>query len=336
MNMKLPILLAALFFCFTALGSRGEAKDLIFNLGYEMIQVIDTDTDQITDIPLRGAVRDTVFSADKKFLYVTGSRRWIHKIDVEKKQLVKTFQVESKGWDRLMYGLALSADGKTGYVHTFSRRTANGEAQMGSPQVSQIDLSNGKILRSVDVPWGVASLALVKGEKTLYAIGQDLYTLDVSQKEMKVVATEPMFEQGINILALWHNTEENGGVWLSPFYNAEGLGLLSIDTQTGKIDKTMIQGDPVFAYSATYSPDKTKAYAIMDELNVIDLKTKTVSASIPIHEGTCYGVMPTSDGKKIYAGGGGSTITVYDAVTLKPLKVLQMETDAMGLRKLTL
>lgn len=336
MNMKPHILLAALLLCFTALGGRGEAKDLIFNMGYEMVQVIDADTDQITDIPIKGAVRDTVFSADKKFFYVTGNRRWIQKIDVEKKQLVKTIQVESKGWDRLVYGLVLSADGKTGYVHTLSRRTAKGEAQLASPQVLQIDLDSGKILRSVDVPWGVANLALVKGGTTLYAVGQDLYTLDVSQKEMKVVATEPMFEQGINILPFWHNTEENGGIWLSPFYNAEGLGLLSIEIQTGKIEKTMIQGDPIFAYSATYSPDKTKVYAIMDELNVIDLKTKTVTASIPIHEGTCYGVMPTSDGKKIYAGGGGATITVYDAVTLKPLKVLQMETDAMGLRRLTL
>ena len=32
------------------------------------------------------------------------------------------------------------------------------------------------------------------------------------------------------------------------------------------------------------------------------------------HEGTCYGVSVTSDGKKVYMGGGGSTLTIYDAL----------------------
>jgi DNA-binding beta-propeller fold protein YncE len=74
-----------------------------------------------------------------------------------------------------------------------------------------------------------------------------------------------------------------------------------------------------FAYNAIYSPDKTKAYAVMDEVAIIDLKSKTYEKIVPIPEGTCYGVMPTSDGKKIYAGGGGSTITVFHPTTRPPI-----------------
>jgi glutamine cyclotransferase len=55
---------------------------------------------------------------------------------------------------------------------------------------------------------------------------------------------------------------------------------------------------------------------------------------VPIAEGTCYGVNVSSDGRKVYVGGGGSTLTVYDAQTLKPIKVLQMASDGMDVRRL--
>jgi len=43
----------------------------------------------------------------------------------------------------------------------------------------------------------------------------------------------------------------------------------------------------------------------------------------------------SGDSKKIYVGGGGSTLTVYDAKTLKALKVLQMASDGMDIRRVS-
>ena len=77
-----------------------------------------------------------------------------------------------------------------------------------------------------------------------------------------------------------------------------------------------------------------RAYAVMDDLTVIDLAKKRYVASVPNKEGTCYGVNVSSDGKKIYIGGGGSTVTIYDARTLKRIKVLQMASDGMDLRRI--
>jgi DNA-binding beta-propeller fold protein YncE len=336
MNIKKYAFLAALLFCTAAVCDRVEAKDLIIHMGYEMIQVIDADTDEITNIPMKGASRDSVFSADRKSLYITGSRTVIHKLDLKKMQIVNSITVEEKGWERFIYGIAVSKDDKTAYVNVFSRRTEKGEAVIGHPEVLQIDLENGKILRSLEVPFGVVSLCLVENDTKLYAMGQDISTIDVSQEQMRLVDTDGLFDLGINLFALWHYTAENDGVWLSPYYSAEGMGLLSIDTKSGKVTRTMLEGEPPFAYNAVYSPDKTKAYAVMDEVAVIDLKTKTYEKIVPIPEGTCYGVMPTTDGKKVYAGGGGSTITVFDAKTMEPIKILQMETDGMGLRRVTL
>jgi DNA-binding beta-propeller fold protein YncE len=335
MNIKKHLFFTAFLLCLTLVAGRVEARDLIFHLGYSMIQVIDPQTDQITDIPLKGAVRDTAFSADKKFLYATGDRRYIHKIDTGSLRLVQTIQVEAQGWERFVFGFTVAADGKTAYVHYFSRRHEKGEAIIGSPAVAQIDLSNGKVLRSIDVPWGVASLALVKGGTTLYAVGQDLYAIDLTKKEMSIVETHPLFEKGIDMLAFWHYTEENNGVWLSPYYTEEYMGLFSIDVKTGEFAANPIEGDPVFAYNAVYSPDGTKAFALMDDVSIIDLKTYTYDKIVPIPEGTCYGGAFTTDGKRFYVGGGGSTITVFDTATMVPLKIIQMKTDGMGLRRLT-
>jgi len=330
------LMVAVILSCLVFSG-QAVAKDLVFHLGYGVVQVIDTETDLITDIPVQGAVRDSVFSADKKFLYVTGGmRRVIQKIDIQKLKVVNTFSVESQGWERFIFGMALSKDGKTGYVHVFSRRTQDGEAIFGAPKVLQIDLDNGKVLRSIEVPLGVASLSLVENDTKLYAVGLDIYAIDITQKKMKVVDTIPLFDKGINMLALWHYTAENDGTWLSPYYSAEGMGLLSIDTGSGKIAETLIQGEPPFAYNAVYSPDKTTAYSVMDEVAVIDLKTRTYKKIVPVPEGTCYGVIPTTDGKKLYAGAGGSTVTVFDLKTMEPIKVLQMETDGMALRRISI
>jgi DNA-binding beta-propeller fold protein YncE len=113
------------------------------------------------------------------------------------------------------------------------------------------------------------------------------------------------------------------------------MGLVSIDTASGRITDTPLEGPPVFAYSVMRSPDKKKVYAVMDELTVIDLESRSYEHVIPIPGGTNYAINVSSDGSKIYVAGGGSTATVFDAKSLRPIKVLQMETDGMDFRRLT-
>ena len=120
MNFKKFTFLASLLLCSLMVGDRAEAKDLIFHMGNEMIQVIDADTDAITSIPIKGAARDSVFSADKKFLYVTGTRRNIQKLDLQKMQIVNNIQIEEKA------GNASSMD-------LLSVRTARPVTSMFSP-----------------------------------------------------------------------------------------------------------------------------------------------------------------------------------------------------------
>jgi DNA-binding beta-propeller fold protein YncE len=143
-----------------------------------------------------------------------------------------------------------------------------------------------------------------------------------------------MFDKKMNILPLFTYTAENNGVALLPYWIGEAGGLLSIDTNTGKITETPIKG-PMMVYGAMYSPDMKKAYANMDELYVIDLATRAITNTIVVPTGTTFAVMTSADGKKIYLQ-GGPTITIYNAETLKIVKTLKMSTDGMLLRRLTL
>jgi DNA-binding beta-propeller fold protein YncE len=313
-----------------------QAKDTFYYLGYGLIQVVDGDTDAIVaDIPVDGWIRESDFTADRKFLYVVTKRHLIHKIDLAEKQVVSTIDAFGDGWDRFIYGFDLAPDGKSAFVNLLSRTTRKGEAVVAPPMLAQINLEDGQIMRSIEVPWGSASLVSVKNSTNIYVIGKDIVKVDVSGGEMKVTGTYPMFEKKWNILPLWDNTMENGGVFMVNYYTPEWMGLVSIDTSSGEITDTPLDGPPVFAYSVMLSPDKQKVYAVMDELTVIDLETRSYEHVIPIPGGTHYAINVSSDGSKIYVSGGGATTTIFDAKSLKPIKVLQMETDGMDLRRLT-
>jgi DNA-binding beta-propeller fold protein YncE len=138
----------------------------------------------------------------------------------------------------------------------------------------------------------------------------------------------------MNILPFWDYAFDNGGVASMNYYTEKYMGLLLVDQQSGRVDDLPIKGDPAMAYSVVLAPDRKRAYAVMDDLTVIDLAKKAYVASVPLKEGTCYGVNVSSDGTKVYAAGGGSTLTVFDARTLKPIKVLQMASDGMDLRRI--
>ena len=313
-----------------------SAKDTFYYIGHGMIQVVNGDSDAIVaDIPVDGWLRETDFSADNKFLYVTAKRHLIHKVDLAENRVVSTIDVGDNAWDRFIYGFDLAPDGKTAFVNLLSRTTRKGEAVVAPPRLAQIDLEDGHIIRSIDVPWGSASLVSVKNSTQIYVIGKDIVKVDVSADEMQIMDTYPMFEKQWNILPLWDNSRENGGVFMVNYYTPELMGLVSIDTHNGEITDTPLAGPPVFAYSVMRSPDHKKVYAVMDELTVIDFETRTYESSIPIPGGTNYAINVSSDGKKIYVAGGGSSTTVYDAQSLKPIKVLKMKTDGMDFRRLT-
>ncbi|MBI5443493.1 MAG: hypothetical protein HY900_20070 [Deltaproteobacteria bacterium] len=335
MNRGALSLLGAVAGLALAWSSPGVAGDTFFYIGYDVVQVVDGATDEIVaDIPAKGWLRDSAMSADGKFLYVSANRHVLHKIDLAARKLVKSIDVNGDGWERLIYGFVLSANGKTVYAHLLFRATRGGEVAIRPPAVAEVDLETGKVLRSVEVPWGSGNLIGIQDGKTLYAIGQDLVRLDVSGPELKVVEVRPLIDKGKNTLPFWPNADRNGGVAVAPYYTATSMGALFIDTKTGKVvDKPL--KDFAMVYGLALSPDGKKAYGNMDDLVVFDLGTGKLLKHAPIEEGTNFAISISSDGKKVYSMAGGYTMTVFDAETLKSLKVLRMASDGMDMIRLT-
>jgi DNA-binding beta-propeller fold protein YncE len=321
--------------CLTTLAGGVAAKELIITQGNNLMEVIDTETDDIVaSIPVDGFVRDVVWSDDKKTMYATTRRRAIVKIDLEQTKVVKTYDAGVDGWKRMIWGFVLCNDHKTAYINSIDRKVEGGEVLV-RPTISQINLEDGKVLRSMTPPWGVSALLYQKNDKTLFAVGLDIYKIDISQSEMKIVDTYPMLDKKKNMLAVWPNIRENGDIFMANYYTPEYMGLLAIDANTGEILDRRINGPPVMAYSFIYSPDKKKAYGMMEDVTVIDLESNNVIKSFPNAEGTSFSLIPSGDGKKLYAGAGGSVMTVYDAATMNVLKVLQLQSDSVSLNRIT-
>lgn len=318
-----------------AFAASAQPRDYFYYLGYQMIQVVDGQTDSIVaDVPLKGFVREVDLSADRRFLYVAASRHLIHKLDLDTHRIVSTIDLNRDGWEYFMYGFALDPDGRTAWGALISRSAKDGEPVIGAPVVAQFDLADGRILRRVEVPWGVGHLVRVKGGY-LWAVGQDLFKIDTNSPEPRVVETHPMFEKGMNILPFWEYPWENGDQMVAAYYTPTAMGMLRIDQTSGEVREELFKGDPAMAYSVILSPDRKTGYAVMDDISVLDMDKRVVTNTVPLVEGTSYGVNISSDGRKLYVGAGGSTLTVYDAKSLRPLKVLHMATDGMDVRRIT-
>jgi hypothetical protein len=82
----------------------------------------------------------------------------------------------------------------------------------------------------------------------------------------------------------------------------------------------------------TLSPDGTRAYAGMNDLVAIDLETrKLLVRKEGVEQGRQNTAMVVSgDGTKLFVGGVGPLIDVYDARTLEPLRQIHAGGDIMN------
>lgn len=325
--MKKITVLLLLILCSIAFAGPVLAKDLLFYLGYDQVDVIDTDVDDVVKtIPAKGWLREYAQTPDSKQMIVTGSRHLVHVIDTDRLEVTASYDMNDSEWEYSVYGIIAAEDNKTFYAHMRPRKTENGEAVIANPFVAQVEIATGKILRQVEVPFGVGMLMRVKGDKELYAFGLDLYKIDISGDEMVFKGVEyEIIDKGKNCLALWNYSYANDGHVVVPYYTAEGFGVIEVDPD-GKVSDRMSSGIPLI-YATMYSADRSKIFANMDEVYMLDAKTLDIEAVAEIGQGTNFAMNVSSDGKKLYSAAGGPHISVFDAETFKLLKVIEVHTD---------
>ena len=103
------------------------------------------------------------------------------------------------------------------------------------------------------------------------------------------------------------------------------MGLVDLDVNTGKVE-TVELGSPIPLYSAVVSPDRKRAYAVMNQLIAVDLEKKRIFQTVDLDR-TRYVANISRDGKRLFVSGAAPYIHVYDTDTLKLIKTVDLPGD---------
>jgi DNA-binding beta-propeller fold protein YncE len=309
---------------------------MVMGIHTRSLMVLDTARDEVVaEIPLRGrAPKEIERSRDGKLLYVTTEgRSQIEVVDFLNRKVEDVIQLAPPGYKFVIYGTALSRDDKVLYVHVKPVHMLADEYLAEPPQILAYDLSTHKSRKIAEVPEGVGSLVALGDGKRLIGWGRDLYFIDIAQG--KITETFPLETPApdhgpLDSLPLFVQYDQTG-IFSVPYYTtnpANGssvMGLANVDVETGKTDLVEL-GPAVPLFSAVVSPDRKRAYAVMNRLVVVDLEGRRVTNVLDLDQ-TKYVVNISHDGRKLYVSGAGPFMDIYDTETLKQIKKIELSGD---------
>ena len=239
------------------------------------------------------------------------------------------------------------------YLYTTLRRIRkdSDEYELEAPKFVKIDLQTNRIVRSFDFPkeydTGFGFMATFKVSpdgKYLFVFDEDIAIIDLDTFAIvdRIKLARPPFP-GASPYHIMTTDEPYEGlktvssvfVSVDPIVRKATLGLATLDMETRKIDYSPIGPDlPMIGFMV--APDKKRGYSVMytgasgnrlTEWWVWDLETHRVIKKAPFDSRPTFSFSISSDGKKLYLYGAGSTIEIFDAETLKSEKLLFINKD---------
>jgi DNA-binding beta-propeller fold protein YncE len=330
-------LAAAVLLSFPALAPAQESELYVVGVHPHGIVIFDGTRNEIVgQIQTRGrAPKELVPSPDGKFVYATtDGRAKLEVVNLETRAVDRVLELAPPGYRLTIYGVVLNSKGDRLYVHVKPVRQLIDRYVVDPPQVWSVDVASGKTQKIAEVPQGVAALALPRDERQLIAWGRDLYYIDLAKN--RITSTFPLMNPtnpsagAMNTLALFIQFERSG-IFSIPYYTKDPItakdlmGLVNLDVTNGKVDLVEL-GSPIPLYSAVVSPDRKRAYALMNQLLAIDLEQRRITQVTDL-ERTRYIANISRDGKRLFASGAAPFIHVYDTDTLKLVKTIELPGD---------
>jgi len=327
----------AVAFSIAALASAQEPELYVLGVHPHSIVVFDgTRNEIVSTIETRGrAPKELVPSPDGKLVYTTtDGRAKLEVVNLETRMVDRVFELAPPGYRLTIFGVVLNNKGDRLYVHVKPVRELIDRYVVDPPQIWSVDVATGKTQKIAEVPQGVAALALTKDERQLIAWGRDLYYIDLARG--RITDTFPLMNQtsptagALNTLALFIQFERSG-IFSIPYYTKDPItakdlmGLVNLDESSGKADVVEL-GSPIPLYSAVVSPDRKRAYAVMNQLLAIDLVEKRITQTVDL-ERTRYVANISRDGKRLFVSGASPYIHVYDTANLQLLKTVELPGD---------
>lgn len=351
MKAGLGLLLATLAAPFTSPPSANAASDpkpaQVHLLGVwpNRLRLFDEGTDQfIGDIPLKyGAVTSSTHTPDfSKFYFVTDRMEAVEVVDLRKREVVDTVKLSDQSRRVRIASVAVNNDGTVLYLSSTPVELEIDRFVPDEPEVFVYDLASRQLKESLKVPMDVnlsyrANIHFSPDGQSIFLFGRDIYQLRASDYQLvdTIKLSKPLLA-GYGPMRGVRLTEEDPGIYYAlyrtedPFLKKKMIGIVRIDL--GKKDVQSFEvGSPVDVELLAIAPDRKRAYAGPEDLLIIDMDShRIVKRKERVEQGRNNNSMiVSSDGKKLYVGGVGNMIQVYDAETLEHVKSIFAGGDFM-------
>ena len=323
--------------------------------------IFDEDKEEVVgEIALGGIPRVAVLSPDQTKVHLFTTQMQVETVDLAARKVISSFPLADEkshprmvrgAWGRNFPGIAVDPSGR--YLYTILRVAVKDidQYRLEPPNFVMIDLQDKKIAKTIPFPKEMdqgfgftASFRVSPDGKYLYVFDQDIVVYDLASfKEVdRMEFSKPPYP-GASPYRLAANDDPNDdpnvltSVFTSvdPIVHKETLGLAKLDLRTRKVDYKPI-GPALPMVSFALTPDRKLGYSLMftgaganrrNEFWIWDIDQHKVikKTEFPSRFNARFGV--SSDGKKLFVYGAGSTIEIFDAQTLTSKKLLYLNKD---------
>jgi hypothetical protein len=340
--------LAALFPSFAA---AVEPRVLLVGVWPNRVRFLDETTEEVVgEIELRYGAITNVFGSDRtpdfrRFFFITDRMEAVEVVDLPSRSVVDEVKLSSPERRVRMYGAAPDAAGKVLYITVEAVGMEVDRFLPESVDVVRYDLESHRVLASFPLPSSIEApflpplLRPAPDGKALYVLSQNIYVLDLETHEIvdKIDLGKPR-APGYSAAGLGFMPVEFAPGILYGFYRSPDpilkkpmFGITRVDLARREVESFDVSTD-VNVEWLTVSPDGKRAYAGMGDLVAVDLEArKLLVKKERVEQGRQNTTLVvSSDGTKLFVGGVGPLIHVYDAKTLEPLRKIHAGGDIMN------
>lgn len=328
-------------------GAPALGKDILLQgMLHNKFNVLDGDKDEIIATIETKGKKVTNFTWDPKDLdkiyCITDWGQQIEQLDLAAKKSVRTFRLGGDGVKVRALDIEVNpAKPNLLYALSLRQRWLSDEIVDMTPAVLVIDLATGKVVKEIEIPRGCTNIFFGYDGSEFYVTGRDVYVYDpATGKQVNFLGLAHPTVTGVDpqiSLNIWRLHDQSGMAMvlvgsLATANNLPYQGYYTIDLRKKSTEgsmKLVTDIGPLYnQFSAVVSPDRKYYYMVLNKVEKRDFATNRLLATADVDK-SYYTIQISSDGKKVYLGGGGDSILIYDTETMKLLKKLDTPGDAV-------
>ncbi|HEX9206585.1 MAG TPA: hypothetical protein VF853_11735 [Candidatus Deferrimicrobiaceae bacterium] len=323
------------------------AKDILLQgMIHNQLNILDGDTDEIVGTVTTRGKKVTNFTWDPKDLdkvyTITDWGQQIEQLDLAGKKVVRTFRTGSGNVKVRALDIEINpVDPNLLYALSLRQRWLSDEIVDMTPAVLVFDLTTEKVVKEIEIPRGCTNIFFGYDGSEFYVTGRDVFVFDPKTgKQVNYLGLAHPTQTGLDpqiSLNIWRLHDQSGMAMILVGSQATANNLTYQGYYTIDLKKKSTEGSmrlvpeigPLYnQFSAVVSPDRKYYYMVLNKVEKRDFATNVLLATADVDK-SYYTIQVSSDGKKVYLGGGGDSILIYDTETMKLRKKLDTPGDAV-------